>query len=344
MKRLKLLLILVSCLLGLSCASNKVDQDSEKNVVEKAPKWISDQGRLELFPESQFVSQLAYGNSAQESKENASANVSEYIKSTVVSSTTSHYFYQENNDSFSETRELQENVSISTENNLYKLEYTNPYYYPDLGQFVCVAFINRNQAFNFVKPKLDNAKNNFPAAYSDALNKDSLLDKIIGIKNAQKILVEFYEVYDFARAIVSEKTKIYEEIDSLAKDSFVQMRELSSSVLMKIEGVGDTELLEKSGIISELSNQFEKKGFVIGNSLQSNCITLVEVKYSITETKETYEAYPEISIKIIEKGAEKISYSKKLSKVAGFDKETVIRRTNIALVENIKTSFVDECL
>ena len=28
----------------------------------------------------------------------------------------------------------------------------------------------------------------------------------------------------------------------------------------------------------------------------------------------------------------------------GFDKETVIRRTNIALVENIKTSFVDECL
>jgi len=344
MKRLKLLFILVSCLLGLSCASNKIDQDSEKNVVEKAPKWISDQGRLELFPESQFVSQLAYGNSAQESKENASANVSEYIKSTVVSSTTSHYFYQENNDSFSETRELQENVSISTENNLYKLEYTNPYYYPDLGQFVCVAFINRNQAFNFVKPKLDNAKNNFPAVYSDALNKDSLLDKIIGIKNAQKILVEFYEVYDFARAIVSEKTKIYEEIDSLAKDSFVQMRELSSSVLMKIEGVGDTELLEKSGIISELSNQFEKKGFVIGNSLQSNCITLVEVKYSITETKETYEAYPEISIKIIEKGAEKISYSKKLSKVAGFDKETVIRRTNIALVENIKTSFVDECL
>ena len=79
MKRLKLLFILVSCLLGLSCASNKVDQDAEKSIVEKAPKWISDQGRLELFPENQFVSQLAYGNSAQESKENASANVSEYI-------------------------------------------------------------------------------------------------------------------------------------------------------------------------------------------------------------------------------------------------------------------------
>ena len=79
MKRLKLLFILVSCLLGLSCASNKVDQDAEKSVVEKAPKWISDQGRLELFPENQFVSQLAYGNSAQESKENASANISEYI-------------------------------------------------------------------------------------------------------------------------------------------------------------------------------------------------------------------------------------------------------------------------
>ncbi|MBE6351483.1 MAG: hypothetical protein E7060_00870 [Treponema bryantii] len=343
MKRLKLLFILVSCLLGLSCASNKVDQDAEKSVVEKAPKWISDQGRLELFPENQFVSQLAYGNSAQESKENASANISEYIKATVVSSTSSHYLYQENNNSFSETRELQKDVSVFTENDLFKIEYTNPYFYSDLGQFVCVAFINRNQAFNFVKPKLDNAKNNFSSAYSAALNKESLIDKIIGIKNAQNILVEFYEVYDFARSMKSDSAKIYEDVDFLANESFVKLREICSSVLMKIEGAGDIELLEKAGIIAELSNQFEKIGFVIGKSLKSNCITLVDVKSLITETPTTFETYPEISIRIIEKGEEKLSYSKKLPKVAGFDKETVVRRTNLALVNEIKASFLDEC-
>lgn len=343
MKGLKFLFILVFCFLGLSCVSNKVAQEAEENIVEKGPKWISDQGRLELFPENQFVSQLAYGNSAQESKENASANVSEYIKSTVVSSTTSHYFYQENNNSFSETKELKEDISITTENDLYKVEYTNPYYYPDLGQFVCVAFINRAQAFNFVKPKLDNAKNKFPIAYSDALSKESLLEKIIGIKNAQKALVEFYEVYDFARAIASEKTKTYEEIDSLAKDSFVKLREISSSILMKIEGGGDTELLKNSGIVSELANLFEKLDFIVGESRQSNCVALIEVKSMITETPSTFETYPEISIRIIEKGVERISYSKKLSKIAGFDKETVTRRINIALVKEIKSSFINEC-
>jgi hypothetical protein len=62
------------------------------------------------------------------------------------------------------------------------------------------------------------------------------------------------------------------------------------------------------------------------------------------QTNETFEAYPEISVKVIEKGEEQISYSKKLSKVAGFDKSTVLRRTNIALTNELKTSFVNECL
>lgn len=343
MKRFSILFILVSCFLVLSCVSNNVEQEIRNEISEKAPKWISDQGRLELFPDSQFVSQLAYGNSAQESKEKASANISEYIKSSVVSSTTSHYFYSENNSSYTEERDLQRYISVSTNNNLYKIEYTNPYYYEDLGQYVCVAFINRNHAFNFVKTKLDIAKTNFPIDYADALAKESLFDKIIGIGNAQEKLADFYEVYDFARAIKSDSAKVYEEIDILANESFIKMSELCSSVLMKIEGVGDLELLDKSGVIPELSSQFAKKGFVVGKSLKSNCITLVEVKSIITETSNTFETFPEISIKIIEKGAEKISYSKKLSKVAGFDRETVIRRTNIALVNAIKTSFLEEC-
>ena len=53
----------------------------------------------------------------------------------------------------------------------YKIEYTNPYYYSDLGQYVCIAYINREQAFNFVRPKLEIAKNQFPLAYFNALER-----------------------------------------------------------------------------------------------------------------------------------------------------------------------------
>jgi len=344
MKRFPILFILVFALFCFGCVSTSQNEEKvvSSNLIS-SPKWITDQGRLELFPDSLYISQLAYGNSAQESKEKASANISEYINVSVVSSTSSRYFYNENYEGVTQEKSLQEDISVYTNSSLYKIEYTNPYYYEDLGQYVCVAFINKEQAFNFVKPKLEIAKNQFPEAYYNALQSESLLDKIIGIKNAQEILTDFYEVYDFARAIMPTKSKVYEEVDSLASESVINYKNLTSSVLIKIDGVGDMDLLESSGVIAELSNQFSKLGFVVGNSLKSNCIALVEVKSVITETKETFQTYPEISVKIIEKGTEKISYNKKLSKVAGFDKDTVIRRTNIALSKEINTSFLEEC-
>lgn len=345
MRRFYVIFILMFTFLFFGCVSSMTNivPENTTNIEEKVPKWISDQGRLELFPAQQFVSQIAYGNTPQESKDKAAANISEYIKSSIISSTTSSYFYSENNDSYLQTKEIKADVQILTSNDLYKIEYTNPYYYSDLGQYVCVAFINREQAFNFVKPKLEIAKNQFPLVYYDALRKDSLLDKIIGIKNAQKILPDFYEVYDFARAILPEKAKIFEQVDALANESFIKERELSNSVLIKIEAVGNADLIEKSGVVAELTSQFKKLGFIVGNSLKYNCIALVEAKSTITETKSTYETYPELYVKVLEKGAEKISYSKNLSKVAGFDKDTVIRRTNLALTNEIKTSFIDEC-
>lgn len=354
MKVFLFLYILAVCVLSFSCAStgknqrviskDTVSEDFASKNENIAPKWITDQGRSELFPDSFFVSHLAYGNTSQECKEKACESISEYIKSSVESSTSSSYFYKESGEYVKENTELQVEIKVSTNNNLYKIEYTNPYYVEELGQYVCTAFINREQAFNFVKPKLEIAKNQFPQAYHKALEEDSLLDKIIGIRKSQNILHDFYEVYDFARAILPEKAKVYESLDFLASESFVMMKELSSSVLIKIEGVGDIDLLESSGVITELSNQLNEMGFITGKSLKANCIALVEVKSVITETKSTYETYPEISIKIIEKGAEKISYTKKLSKVAGFDKDTVIRRTNLALCKAVKTFFVDECL
>lgn len=342
MKKFLLLFILFSCLLGFGCVSTRQNQEDVPGTETPPPKWVSNQGRLELFPDSSFVSQIGYGSSAQESKEKASAAISEYIKASVVATTSSSYLYKESENSFSQGKGLRADIQIATDSDLYKLEYTNPYYYADYGQYVCVAFINREQAFNFVKPKLENARNQFPQAYYRALEKTSVLDKIIGIKNAQELLPDFYEVYDFARAILPDKAKVYEDVDLLARESLIKLKELSGT-LIRIKGVGDTDLLERSGVIAELSNQFAKMGYVASDSPESGCVAVVEVKAVITQTRETFEAYPEIYIKIIEDGSEKISYAKKLSKVAGFDKETVIRRINIALVNEVKTSFIGEC-
>lgn len=341
MKKISFLFILVSCLFGFGCASTNQSQNIVSKQDAAVPKWVTDKGRLELFPDSLYVSTLAYGSTVRESKEKAASSISEYIKASVSSSASASYFYKKSGNSFTENKKLQQDIQIFTANNLYKLEYTNPYYYADLGQYACVAYINREQSFNFVKPKLEIARTQFPQAYYRALEKKSVLEKITGIKNAQSVLPDFYEVWDFARAIAPEKAKLYENVDLLAAESIIKLKELSS-VVIRIEGKGDTDLLEKSGVIAELSNQFIKRGYIISDSPESNCVALVEVKALITETRETFETYPEIHIRILEDGTEKVSYAKRLSKVAGFDRETVIRRTNIALIKEIRTSFIEE--
>ena len=64
MKKKLFLSILGISLLCFGCVSNNQNKgDVHENVVQN-PKWITDQGRLELFPSSLYVSQLAYGNTA----------------------------------------------------------------------------------------------------------------------------------------------------------------------------------------------------------------------------------------------------------------------------------------
>ena len=342
MKRFFIVFIFGISFLWFGCVSSKTKDNDSKSVVT-IPKWVNDQGRLALFPESQYISQIGYGESAESAKFNAASSISEYIKTSVETSTISKYFYSEKEQGYTEEKTLEVNSQISTSNILYKIEYTNPFYYYDLGNYVCVAFINREQSFNFVKSKLENAKINFPQAYEIALNKNCLLEQIKSIKNSQKVLVEFYEVYDFARAINPSRAKFYESVDILANESFLKIKDLSSEVLVNIIGKGDKELLDSSGVIAELSNQFAKLGFAVSSSNKSNCVAFVEVRRLITETVNTYETYPELYVTLIEKGKEQISYTKKLNKIAGFNRETVIRRSNIALINELKTSFVDEC-
>ena len=199
----------------------------------------------------------------------------------------SNYFYKKSSGKVIENREVKEDIKISTNNNLFKIEYTNPYYYEDLGQYVCVAFINKNQAFDFVKPKLDIGKNTFLQSYADALSKDSILESVIGIYNAHKNLYDFYEVYDFARAINPKKSEVYEQVDALAKESLLKLKELSSKVSVRIEGVGNKKLIDDSGIIVELSEQFEELDFVVVSSFDAIYVATVEIKSTIKKTAKT---------------------------------------------------------
>ena len=61
MKRFFIVFIFGISFLWFGCVSSKIKDNDSKSVVT-IPKWVNDQGRLALFPESQYISQIGSKN------------------------------------------------------------------------------------------------------------------------------------------------------------------------------------------------------------------------------------------------------------------------------------------
>lgn len=330
----KLLVLVLMCIAGLAfCKSKKKNEEPAKPL---APVWMTDEGRLSLFPSGQYISAFAFGSDADSAKNKAAEQLSEYVKSHVTSSVN----YSLNNEDYSLTQES----SVETDNVLYNTEYTTPYYSDYHGMYCSVAYIDRTKAFNYVKPKLDKALNTFPKEYEAALLLDDDYEKVISIKKSLKALNEFYEVYDFARAVKTESAGRYEKVDLLASQASSKLDELKKNVTIAVYSFAS----DKDRFVAALSAVFNDMGFTAMNDVISghekyNCHLIIHFEDQ-NKTSQTFEIHPyyTVELKNNTSGEVKLSVTRKLNKCAGFDEATAVRRANLAVENDIKNELIKE--
>ena len=327
----KVFLIFVTLLLLLPAASGKSKKNTDKDTKPSSPVWMTDEGRLSMFPSEQYLSAFAFGGSPEASKNKASETLSEYIKSHVTSSVN----YSLRNDDYS----VSQDSSIETDNLLYSTEYTTPYYSDYHGMFCVVAYIDRAKAFNYVKPKLDAAARAFPAEYQAALELEDDFDKVMAINKARASLSQFYEVYDFARAVNLGAAARYEQIDLLAGESQSALNQLKKNVTVSLTVDGDDD----GRFAAALGALFSELGFTVSKNGKAryDCKAVVNLN-SQNKTDKTYEIYPSYLIEISCNGEIRFSCIRKLEKATGFDKATAERRANLAIEKDIKNNLIEE--
>lgn len=334
-------LFLIFCCLPLFAKSKKKQAEtSEKENIEKSalPKWITDQGRLSLYPSEEYISSCAFGSTSDEAKSKAAAGVSEFVKSNVQSSASSRYSEFEKNGIATEQSSTEANAQVTSDNRLYQLEYTTPFYMENAKEFACVAYINRGKAFNAVKPKLDKGANLFPQEYEKALQIEDSFSKIIAVKNAQKIMNDFYEVYDFACAISPNQAEIYKQVDLLYVASFQKLNELKNGTIVFVQVQNDSADKVKNTLMEIL----EEEGFsVTRNADSSNYFLRATVSAEIQKASDTFVSYPAISLEVKNaKNAETVfSYSDTYGKSAGFDSESAKRSSYNKICKNLKENL-----
>jgi hypothetical protein len=327
MKKVFILTIFVIAACVASSAKSKKNTLNEK---KPSPVWMTDEGRLSMFPSTQFLSALSYGSSAEVAQSKAAEQLSEYIKSHVESSV--DYCLDDNNSSVSQKS------SIKTDNLLYSMEYTTAFYSESLGMYCVVAYIDRDKAYDYVKPKLNLGLNVFVHEYQKALEIEDDFEKILGIQKARTVLPEFYEVYDFARAISPKKTASYENVNLLANESIMILQGLRAKNLIYVQVEGDIENRFKSCI----EDCFTDMAFGISDKDSATCICECKVNFaSIQKTETTYEVSSSYSLIIKKKNDIKLSFSKKLDKQSGFDFATAKRRAVLKIENELKKNLMD---
>lgn len=322
-------ILLLACISVFGKSKKKTEVKQEK---PSSPVWMTDEGRLSMFPSNSYLSAFAFGGTADAAKNKAAETLSESIKSQVTSSVN----YSVTNDDYS----VSQDSTVKTDNLMFSTEYTTPYYSEYHGMYCVTAFIDRTKAFNYVKPKLDAAAGTFPPYYKEALLLEDDFDKIISINRARKTLADFYEVYDFARVISPQKTALYEEVNTLCKQSEITSGNLKRNVIINVNVQNDPEGKFKAA----LSDFFTRNGFTVSDKNSNyECISTVDLN-SQNKTARTVEIYPSYSVEVINKNTKqvKLACTRKLEKTAGFDAGTAERRAKLAVENDIKNELVKE--
>lgn len=336
MKKSVLFFVLLLACFGAFCKAKK--KTEEKTEKPASPVWMTDEGRISVFPSSQYLSAFAFGGTAEAAKNKAAETLSEFIKSQVTSSVN----YTVSNDDYS----VFQDSTVETNNLMFCTEYTNPFYSEYHGMYCVVGYIDRAKAFNYVKPKLDSASRTFSSSYEQSLLIEDDFEKVVSINRARKCLTEFYEVYDFSRAVNPQKTSVYEKIDVLSKQSETTLAVLKQKVVIKVQVDGDFDGRVKAA----LSGLFSQAGFTVAEGEKYcgyRCSASVDLKTSAATSK-TVEFYPSYSVEITKQGGSEskkaetvtkktvFSVSRNLEKSAGFDSSTAERRAKLAIENDIK--------
>lgn len=276
-------------LLFFSCAS----------VPQEVPDWVEDY--TVVYPDSTYIAQLARveKGDAVQVKNRAAVQLAEYIRAEVQSEKTTEYQMTQSADgAVSEQLDIVSNSSVSTDLTMNYLEYTEPWYSKASKTWFCVAYIEREKAYEAYKPTIQDGRDKFMALYDKAEQESDYIQKCVFYKSAYNSGSDFKSSYDFG--ILLNKNAVKEDYAAdreLLNSIPAKVKEIISKCTMKLNVTGDYGNDNYSAILDVFSGmgfsvQKESSIYTVDAEIDPN-----DSVYKM-KTKETHTIYPSINIRI----------------------------------------------
>ncbi len=307
---------------AISCASSAVQ--------ENRPAWAQESWR-EAFPDSVYLAERGTADNAALSKTEALAALSRYISTSVNANLTTSIRSMDSNGVMDETISIQNDVSVSSQVNLFGVEFTEPYFSRKEKKWYCVAYIDRERAWEQYVPQIEVAKKIFDGFYREAENGEEPLFICSFYKKAWEKGKDFLTKLEYGRLINPAREKSYsaDRMRLALIPSQIEAEMKNISVSIHIEG-------DYGGIVeTAIANAFKKAGFTV--SRRGNYTADVSVLPNAMGN-DPIAVFPSVDVKLVGRtGRAVYSYKDRISeRTTAFSLENALKKSYPKLSEKIE--------
>ncbi len=302
-----------------------------------APDWVNSDWR-KSFPEDKYISMRAIANTPEEVKSSALSEIAMYINTNVNTNLrTSFSGLKRGGEIIDEQTFIANESEISSQVQLFGVEFTEPYYQKHEKKWYGLAYINREKAWEQYVPKIEDARNTFYEFYDVAQTENEPIYILGYYKKSLEKGKDFLKTLEYGRLINPKKEREFEkDRQILAKiPSLIETEQNYISVQIEING-------DYNAIIeTSIEKAFKDAGFTV--SPNGNHLCNVKIEHN-SDGKNPLAIFPSIDLKLfgIEKKAV-LSYRERITeRTVAYSLETAQKKGYPKLAKKIESQLSEE--
>lgn len=303
---------------------------------QKTPVWLNS---LETeFPKQEYIAQIGQGKTETEAKNDAVSQICLLFEANVESQIQTNITANSGNSSVTNDNSINIKTTVNTNIQLINLKYSDSYC-DKQNKIYIVAYLNRREAFDSLKSKIDIPSQKILDYTELAEKENDNLKSALYLQKAMNFSEEFFKQYQFFAVLSPNSLKNYSSAYNTALNLPSKMKKSFSECSFKFFVEND----ENNQIFGRIQQIFNKSGFV---SDQNNGKYTVFVKINMEKQSVStgYNFYPEFEAVISNNEMVISSFSQKGNKISAKNEDVACKRAYKELEKLLEEAYFSQFL
>lgn len=302
-----------------------------------APKWLSN---IEAeFPSEEYIRALGEGDNEDLAKEFALSELSAYFSQKIKTDVKASRNISNTNSKHKENSEINQNINISTNVELFSVEYTNSFYDKKRKTYYICAYINKSEFWEVLSSKMNTIIKVYERTVQMAELEDELFQKMIDYNRCEKLISDFNSYYERALVMNPKKCTDYSNFLDNSTPDLAMSANLKKRITIQIIVNNDRNNKIRGTIAELISNNGMKTV-----SLNGMYTLVADIDWNETELNNIFSSTPQIEIQIERNNNIVASFSGRCEKFAAKNYDITEKTATARLEKLLEEHFISDCL